>query len=149
MAVEILVVALLVLTLNILDSVTTHLAFKQYPDKELKDEANPFMKWLMRKNGTLAEVVKQFGILALVLWCSLEGDLFSLRFLSLGLGLVVLNNTTIVVSRAITKRKVRSPIKLLTGCLHIPEKYSYVLALAIILPLAFAIDYFVWGYQGI
>ncbi len=35
---------LVIIVLNVLDSATTNLAFRQYPDKELKGEGNPFIK---------------------------------------------------------------------------------------------------------
>lgn len=137
MTIEILIMALMVLTLNVLDSVTTHLAFKQYPDKEFKGEGNPLMRRLMLKNKWLAEVVKQLLILAIVSYLLYKIDLDMLHFMAICLGLVVLNNTVVISSRAILKRKVRTPIKMITKFLHIPEKYDYGFAISIILLFSF------------
>jgi len=53
---EVILFALLVMVLNVMDSVTTNLCFKQYPDKELKGEGNPIMRWLMLKNKALKAI---------------------------------------------------------------------------------------------
>lgn len=137
-------VALLVLVLNILDSVTTHIACNQYVDGELKCEGNPFMRKLMLRSGLLAEVVKHGGILALVGWFVVSGNLMSLRYAMVMLGLVVANNAFVVVSRAITKRKVVSPSKRLISLLHVPEKYGYAVVMAAICLLAMGIYELAW-----
>lgn len=69
---ELLAIAILVMLLNVLDSVTTEIGFRQYPDKDLKGEANPTMRWLMLKNKWLAEIVKQSAVLALVIFMFLN-----------------------------------------------------------------------------
>jgi len=143
--IEIIIFAILVLTLNVLDSVTTHLAFKQYPDKELKSEANPFMRKLMLKNRVLAEVLKQGFVLAVCVFLIIMNDIASIRFTVSLLGLVVLNNTFVIVSRAITKRRVIAPLEKIRKTLQVPEKYSYVMVLVILITLAFTINGVVWG----
>jgi len=142
---ELIAFAIVVMVLNVLDSYTTHLGFKQYPEKDLKSEANPFMRRLMLKNRWLAEVSKQVIILAMCVFLVITNGIASIRLLALLLGLVVLNNTFIVVSRAITKRKVISPAKRLLGLLRIPDKYAYVVILLVIINLALLINKVVWG----
>jgi len=137
--------ALLILVFNVLDSVTTRLCFRQYPDKELKGEANPIMRWLMLKNQWLSDAVKQVVVIGVVVVLVLARDLFALRIVSVMLGLVVLNNTTTVVSRAVIKREVPSPIKRLRLLLHLPDNFSYPLALAVIFGLSMMIYGLVWG----
>lgn len=141
---EMWLVALLVLVLNVMDSVTTSLCFKQYPDKELKGEANPIMRWLMLKNKVLAEVLKQGFVLGFIVWCLFGHELSTLRMATVMLGLVVLNNTYVLVSRVITKRAVASPIKSLRMLLHIPDKYTYLVALAVIFLVGIAIYNLLW-----
>jgi len=138
--IESVIIGAVVLMLNVLDSVTTSVCFRQYPDETLKGEGNPFMRWLMLKNRALAEVVKQCGvltivILAVVVW----NDVATLKYLAIVLGLVVLNNTYIVVSRAITKRKGITPFEKLRGLIHFPKKYLFGLAITVILGLAWGI----------
>jgi hypothetical protein len=128
-----------------LDSVTTELCFKQYPDKELKGEGNPFMRRLMLKNRMLAEIVKQVAIVGIVIYLLWENNLFGLRLSAIAFGLVVLNNSTLVISRAVTKRKVISPIKRLVALLHMREKFAYLVVVNIILLLTLAIHELVWG----
>ncbi len=134
------VIAVVALILNILDSVTTHLCFKQYPDKELKGEANPIMRLMMLKNRFLAEFVKHVGLLGLVIWLILNEHTETLRLLVIMFSLVVLNNAYIVISRAIAKRKLISPFKALTSFLHIPKSWHYVVIVVIITILAAVIN---------
>lgn len=120
---EILLVASLVLVFNILDSVTTALCFKQYPDKELKAESNPFMRKLMLKNGLLAEVVKQGTILVVLAFLLLLNDIFVIRVLAIAFALVVLSNSCIFLARVIKKREVSTPYRLLQKALHIADEH--------------------------
>ena len=142
---EVILFALLVLVLNVMDSVTTSLCFRQYPDKELKGEGNPIMRWLMLKNKALSEVFKQGFILGFVVWWLLGNQLETLRLATIMFGLVVLNNSYIVVSRAIVKRETVTPLKKIRMLFHVPDKYSYMLALTIILWISIMIYWLVWG----
>jgi len=142
---EVILFALLVLVLNVMDSVTTSLCFKQYPDKELKGEGNPIMRWVMLKSRVLAEVFKHGFVLGLVIWWLLGNQLETLRFATIMFGMVVLNNTYILVSRAVTKWKVVSPTKRLIAFLHLPSKYSYVVVLVVIFLLSGVIYRLAWG----
>lgn len=145
MGLEIIIVAGVVLVLNVLDSVTTALCFKQYPDKDLKGEANPFMRKLMLKNKTLAEVVKHIGILIIVIALVVKfNDIQTLRLVAILFGLVVINNLWILVSRAITKRKVASPLKMLFKVVKIPDKYDYIVVVLILLGIAYSVNAVVW-----
>ena len=138
--IEYVLIGLLVMVLNVLDSVTTNLAFRQYPDKELKGEANPFMRKLMLKSSVLAEVFKHGFVLIVVIWAVLSGELATMRVMALILCLVVANNTFVVVSRAITKRKVITPIEKLRRFLHMPDKYTYAMVIGLIGGLAMIIN---------
>ena len=143
--------ALVVLTLNVLDSVTTHLSFKQYPDKQLRGEGNPLMRSLMIKSKVWAEVVKQGVVLLIVSGCWLSRNpeklngVGTLQYLSTFLGLVVLNNSLTLVSSAIMKRKVPSPLSKLCGLLHVPKSYLFISAVAILTGLAFTIQWLIRG----
>lgn len=137
--------ALVVITFNVLDSVTTNLCFKQYPDKELKSEANPFMRRLMLKNRALAEVVKQVFVTAIVIYYVVANHTEPLKFLSIMFGLVVLNNSYIYLSRKITKRKVVSPLERLRQFIHLPNSLSYALVMILIFGLSIIIYSFIGG----
>lgn len=146
MTIEIVAFALAVLVLNVMDSVTTNLGFRQYPDRELRGEANPAMRWLMLKSKVVAEVLKQGFVIGAVSLILVQDDaLFWLRYVAVMLGLVVLNNTYVFVSRAITKRKVISPLKALEEFLHIPDKYVYAVTVVILLFMTTAICWLLWG----
>ncbi len=142
---EELLFAVLVLVLNVLDSVTTSLAFKQYPDRELKGEANPVMRWLMLKSRTLAEIVKQGFVASLVSYWLVSSNVVSLRIAGIALGLVVLNNLYIVVARALTKKKIASPTKLMMDILHLSEAFAYSTVLVVLCILTAVIYVQIWG----
>lgn len=138
------ILAVTVLLLNVLDSFTTHLAFKQYPDKELRGEGNPVLRWLMLRNKWLAETVKQGVVLAVVVALLLANDIVTMRLAAILLGFVVLNNTYVIVSRAVTRRKVRSPLRLLQEAFHMPDAFTFYVGCAVIVVLAYSINYVVW-----
>ena len=142
---EIIMFAVLVIVLNILDSTTTAICFKQYPDKELKGEGNPVMRFIMLKNKWLAGGLKQGMILALVIACLIMGEIISLRTMGILFGLVVLNNTYVILSRAITHREVISPVRKLQNILHLPDWGVYSLVVLILLGLTYLIHTVVWG----
>lgn len=138
-------IGIVVMVLNVLDSVTTHIAFKQYPDETLHGEGNPIMRALMLKNKWLSEMVKQGVVLAIVIYSVMTIDIGALRLFSIILGLVVVNNSWVVASRAIAKRKVFSPFERLRLFLHFPDnKYYYIVAVAILIGLSYLINYIVW-----
>lgn len=140
----IIVLAGVAIILNVLDSVTTALAFKQYPDKELKGEGNPLMRWLMLRNRKFAEAFKHIAMLILVVCCILFGLSQSIKLLVIMFGLVVLNNSFIVVSRAVTKRRVITPADKLRRILHIPEKYLYLVIVLILIFASRGIYMLIW-----
>lgn len=142
---EIISLAILVLLFNVLDSATTALCFRQYPDKELKGEGNPVMRWLMLKNRNLAEVVKHGIVLGFVVYWLLGYNIFPLRLAAIMLGLVVINNSAVFLSRVVLKRKVDSPLKRFMKLVHVPDTIGYVAAIFIILFLSLIIYALVWG----
>ena len=145
MSFEIIIMAITAIILNVLDSATTALCFRQYPDKELKGEGNPIMRWLMLKNKALAEIFKHGIILAIVIYLVISPDINVLRFLIIMLGIVVLNNSYILISRAITKRKTTGPFKYLCRLLHVPGRFSYPLVFITIVGAALIINQFIWN----
>lgn len=142
---EIILIATTVVLLNVLDSTTTHLCFKQYPDKELKGEGNPFIRRLMLKSKVLALVAKQGVILAIIIYCLVVNDMETLRYFVIIFGIVVLNNSYVLISRAIVKHKTTPPFKQLCKLLHIPDNISYPLLIIILLGIAHAINLFIWN----
>ena len=55
------------------------------------------------------------------------------------IGLVVLNNTYILIGRKITGKRIDSPIRRLQRLLHVPDKLYYVLVVIIIFALSILI----------
>lgn len=144
---NLLVLAVVVVLLSVADSVSTAYCFKQYPDKELKGEANPLMRGLMLKNRWLAEGAKLSFVLILVAILFVVNDIKTMRLAVFLFGLVVLNNTYVGVSRAIAKREVITPAKKLKKLLHIPDKYLYVAMMALLVSLALSIEGVIWGWH--
>lgn len=132
---SIIVWSIIVIIFNIMDSVTTELAFRQYPDSTLRSEGNPLMRILMLKNRFISEVVKQIGVLSLVIWLFNLKDINSIRFVAICFAIVVMNNSFIVISRSICKRKVISPMGKLQSMYHIPNIFIYPVAMFIIFVL--------------
>jgi len=134
----------IVLVLNVLDSVTTAIGLKQYPDKTLSGEGNPIMRFLMLRSRVLAEILKHGVVLIIVISGIVLNEIESLRIVSIMLGLVVINNSWIVISRGVTGRKVISPLRKLQKVLHIPDWGLYIITMGIVLGLAYLINMLVW-----
>ncbi len=143
---EVILFAVLSVTFNVLDSITTSLCFRQYPDKELKAEGNPLMRYLMLKSSVMAAIVKHALIIGLVVWYVAIQDIMALRIVAVALGIVVVNNSVVFVSRAVTKRKVVTPIGATRTLLHVPDKYSYPLFLILMFGLVAGIYQLVWRF---
>ena len=142
--IELILTGFIVMLLNVLDSVSTSLAFKQYPDKKLEGEGNPFMRGLMLKSRNLAELVKQGGVLIIVALLVMLIEIEALRLIGILLGIVVLNNSFVIVSRAIVGYQLQTPFAAMEKALHIPESISYFVAVVIIIGLARLISVVVW-----
>ena len=130
-----LIFAILAIFMNIMDSVTTELGARQYPDSERKWEANPFARKIMLKSPLLMEILKQVIVTSMVIVLVYAQDIFSLKIIAIALSVVVANNSFIVISRHITKRKIISPAKKLQQIFHTPEKLIYPMMLAVIFGL--------------
>lgn len=144
MTLEIILTTLAVVVLNILDSVTTNIGFKQYPDKELKSEANPWMRYLMLKNKFLAEATKQGVGLIIAGACLYHRDLLPAKYCTILLGLVVVNNSSLILSRLIVKRKINSPFLTLVRRIRLPDKSAFFIFIAFAIGLAYLITNLVW-----
>ena len=142
---EIILIASIVIFLNVMDSVTTEIGFRQYPDKELKSESNPLMRRLMLKSRLWSEIVKHCVIPIAIGVCIFYRDLFTLKCFFIILSLVVINNSYIIASRHITKRKIRSPFLMFIKRIHLPDKAVFPTFLIIALGIAYLIVNFIWN----
>ncbi len=124
---------------NILDSVTTHIALYKLPDNLKAKESNPLMAKLFIKNYKVAQVIKHALGSVVVAYLIISEDLYSLEVIATMLGLVVLNNTYILIGRKIRGEKIDSPIRRLQRLLHVPDKLYYVLVAIIIFGLSILI----------
>lgn len=131
------ILAVLVIVLNVLDSVTTELCLHKLPIGTRGREGNPIMAWVMRKNGVLAEVIKHILILGIVIWFVVSKDIISLKFGVLAFSVVVLNNTYVLVVRWLAKKAVATPLRKLQLVCRIPDGLFYLLAIIIIFGSAF------------
>ncbi len=144
LSLEMILLALIIIIFNILDIITTNLYFKYYPDKTLKDEGNSLMRRLMVKNYKVADAVKIIGILCIIIYSLVTNNVNILRITTVLLGLIVLNNTYILLYSAITKQKKVHLGENLRKILRIPEKYTQLMIIVIMLGLSFGIFVLIW-----
>jgi len=135
LSLSLILLAVGVIVLNILDSATTRIALNQTSDTEFKAEGNPIMRWVMRRNRKLAEVIKQVVLLGMVAICLFYRDSATLTQLAILLGFVVLNNSYTVIAQAITKRQQASPLERLILLLHVPRKFRFLVVVAVLASL--------------
>lgn len=129
---------LLAVVFNVLDSVSTKLCFSLPKDVEGK-EGNPLMAKLMENDYFIAEMVKHVGVTLLVLWWMYSRDITLLIMASMVLGIVVLNNFYIYVTRKILKKKIPTmftPFAFIVKKLKIPGWLEYILLIIILVNIA-------------
>ena len=132
-------VGAILITFNILDSVTTHIALYKLPDDLKAKESNPLMARMFVRHYKLAQGVKHAVVFIAAAFLIIDKDLFSLEVLATLLSLVVINNTYILIFRKVMGKRVDSPVRRLQRLLHIPDKFYYVLVGVIFIGLSLLI----------
>lgn len=132
-----LTLAVLVIVLNVLDSVTTEIGLHRLPTHLRGREVNPFMERLMKKSEILAKVFKQVLILGFVAYWVVIGEDFGLKLFVIILSLVVLNNSYTLIGRLLTKKKIEAPVRKLQRVLNLPDRFIYPVVILIFFGLAF------------
>ena len=126
----------ILIAFNILDSIATHIALYKLPDDLKAKESNPIMAKLFVRHYKLAQAIKHAVVSAAVAYLIIHKDLYSLEVVATMLGMVVLNNTYILIGRKVTGKRIVSPIKRLQKLLHVPDRLYYMLVVIIILGLS-------------
>ena len=135
--------AALLIVLNVLDSVSTHIGLYKLP-KELRGrEGNPLMAKLMAGVPKIAEVLKHGSGVAIVVYCLYHDYIFGLVVSVFILGFAVLNNTYLIVRKRRTKRQHTSPFILLARRLRVPSWLHYPFTMLIIVGPSLLIAYLI------
>ena len=128
--IDLILVGVVVILLNVLDSVTTELGFR-LPKHLRSKESNPFAKGWLEKSPKSAHIFKQVAVIAIVAFLIVFGDMRIMVMLAVMLGLVVANNSYIWIGRKITKRKMHTPFHKACKACHIPENCMYFVWVAL------------------
>lgn len=129
--------AIATVAFNILDSVTTEIGLRKFEGDLRGREGNPIMAWMMGEHPVLAEALKHVVVIGFVVWMVLDKDVFSLKVVCILLGLVVAQNTYIIIRKLITKKQTKSPIDRLRKLMHLPEFCFYPLAIMTLFGLSY------------
>jgi hypothetical protein len=126
---------------NALDSYTTWLGLFKLPPELRGSEMNPLFGDITRrwKKSVITKAIATVMI-AGAMWFLI--DMFYIIWLNIVLGLVVLNNAFIYLTRRITKRKVWSLGKVFTiACdkAHLPKAFAYIGSMVVLGGVAFGI----------
>lgn len=126
---------------NGLDALTTYLGLFKLPRNLKGTEMNPVFGD-PTKHWRKAMILKGVGtvVIACAMWYVME--LFFIVWLDIVVGLVVLNNAFVYITRRFLKRKVMSLGKLISvGCekAHLPKFVSYVGTVGVLGAVAFGI----------
>jgi hypothetical protein len=135
------ILGVIVIILNILDSYSTYLAMHKLPDEFKAVESNPAMNKLMSKSTLLYLIIKQGLGLCIVIFAILQNNPFALRFCCILMGLVVINNFYVYYSRKIKKKKILSPMANLFNFVKIPSKFQFWFAAPLLLFVSICIFY--------
>ncbi len=145
MPTDYIVLAVLAILFNVLDSVTTHIALNKLPVELRAKEANPLMRPLLLRKPILATVIKQGLVVLLVLWSIAIQSRAGLVFIAVALGLVVINNSVVIIGRVKTHTKVPSPLYKVQKKLRIPDSLSFLFVILIIGGIAWVVANYLVG----
>lgn len=137
--------AVLLVVLNVLDSVTTYVGLHKLPEGLQGKEGNPVMAKLLTKWPRLTEALKQLVVAAVAGYLVYQEALFSLVIGLVAFGLVVVNNTYLIVIKLVTRRPHTSPIFHLAKSLGIPKPLIWPFVVITILGPGWAAAYFIVG----
>lgn len=137
--------AVLLVVLNVLDSVTTYIGLHKLPDNLRGKEGNPVMAKLMTRWPRLTEVLKQLMVVVVAGYLVHQEALFSLVIGLVAFGLVVANNTYLIVIKLVTRRPHTSPIFNLAKLLGVPKSWTWRFVLVVILGTAWTAAYLLVG----
>lgn len=138
--IDLILLGVVVILLNVLDSVTTVLV-DRLPKYLRAEESNPFAKRWLEKNPKSAHAFKQVSVIGIVVLMIVLGDMRIMMMVVVMLGLVVINNTYIWLGRKITKRKIHTPFQKACVACHVPKNCRYFVWVAVTLPVALAIGF--------
>jgi hypothetical protein len=125
--------AVAVIVLNVLDSITTYIGLYRMPPGLGGVEGNPLMAWLGSRKFSVATAIKQSVGVGIAVAGFLTQAEFGLIVVVILYSLIVMNNTYILVRRAITRKPCRSPLVIVTDLLHIPEALRFPSILCLLL----------------
>ena len=129
-----------VILFNVLDSVTTELGFR-LPEHLRAKESNPLAKPWLEKHPNGFHAFKQLTMIGMVIWLVAVEAIQALVVVAIMLGLVVINNSYILVGRKITKRKINTPFYVACKVCHIHNNLMFVVwvlfTLAVAVPIAY------------
>ena len=121
---------------NILDSILTWVALHKLPRKLRAKEINPLMDRLMKKSSLTSNLLKHGFMVGVVTYLILSKAYWASVLLCTTLGLVVLNNSYIVIGRVLTKRKIASPLYYIKKKIRIPKRFEYIFFVSTIVVLS-------------
>lgn len=122
--IQYILLALLGLFLNVLDSASTDIALNRLPEHLRAKEGNPIAVFGFRKNYWLFHILKQLVGVAIVTLYVLGQNKVGLLFIIVLLSLVVINNVESLVERLVRKKKTMSMLFRLSKFCHIPKKVA-------------------------
>ena len=145
MVLQLIIIGVLCIIFNVLDSVSTHYALNKLPDNLKAKEANPMAASLMSKDPLISDLVKHISVTMIVVFFVLLEQKALLLEITIMLGLVVASNAYLIFARKITKRKVGTPIHYLLNGIGIPRKYEFWIFIVIIVAVAILGTHFILG----
>lgn len=138
--IEYLLIGGAVILFNVLDSVTTELGFR-LPEHLRAKEGNPMARPWLEKYPKGFHTFKQLAVVICVVILVALGAIQNLVILAILLGLVVINNSYILIGRKVTNRKIHTPFYKACKTCHIPEKWQFGVWLLLVGAIAIPVAY--------
>jgi len=141
-----LLLAILGIMFNVLDSVSTHIGLNKLPPDIKANEGNPIMVGLMNGDNLIAEIVKHVGVLLFVLYyLFIAKNLEQLLYVAVIFGLVVLNNIWVIVGSLVVKKKIDSPLSVVLKISKIPKSWSYLFVVIMLMVATYYLSNYIMG----
>ena len=143
--ISLILIGLLGIAFNVLDSVSTHYALNKMPVELRAKEANPMAAGIMNKDPLISDLIKHIAGTMIIVFFVLLKQKALLIEVAIMLCIVVMSNTELIIARKITKRKVNSLFGYLCHGLKIPAKYQFFVFIVITIAISILATHLILG----
>lgn len=139
---------LVLIVLNVLDSVTTEIGLNHMPLELRPEESNPWIRGMIKNDNLLSHIIKQTFVVLVALFLIYKQNQLVLLMAVLMFGVVVFENAWIIIIRLLAKKKYGSPLHYLFRLCRVPKRFDYYALLVLLIPSSYIMAKFLLDNVG-